>query len=76
MSRALARVRRPDPPAISGGVLLLGLFALGVVLYLLFKSRQQIPIGSYQNEETYDITWDKENLIPLRIVVHRDARRQ
>lgn len=35
----------------------------------------QAPLSSYQNEESWDIEWSDEGL-PVRIVVHRNARRQ
>lgn len=58
-----------------GPALLLAVVVGGVVLASANGGVAALPSpGSYTNAESWDITWSPEGL-PLKIEVHRDARR-
>jgi len=46
---------------------------VGFLLYLVLKNRST-TIGSYKNEESWDVAYNDDGM-PTRITIHRDAKR-
>jgi len=70
-TKALAIRREPPKPVLSGIPNWVFFVGLGVLIWWLFKGRQQIA-GTYHNAETWDVTWSEDGL-PTKVVIHRDA---
>ena len=68
--RSLSRVG-----SSSSSLTLILVIGLAVIIYLLMKSRP-VAAASYNNIETWKITWDEKTMLPLEVEVHRDAIRQ
>ena len=74
MSKSLT-IRRNLPTRTSSNPAyswVLGLLLLALLIY--FALKKQGAIGSYRNEETWDVQYSPDGL-PTKIVIHRDARR-
>lgn len=79
-SRSLVKYRNPGSPSstgstglqVSGTTVVIGL-AL-IILLIWFMTRNKAAAGSYQNAETWEITWSPDGL-PTKVTIHRDARR-
>ena len=74
-NRSLARrnVAVSNPAGISLGTIAI-VVLVGLVIYLIWKSRGTASAGSYRNEESWDVQYNLEGL-PTKITIHRDARR-
>ena len=74
MNRAFGPYKRQLPRKQSNGLILIGLVALGLLIYFLARRQPSAISGNYSNEERWDIKYSDEGL-PLQIVIHRDAKR-
>ena len=68
-SRALT-IRKTS---ISPSTMLVGILAIGLVIWLIFKNRKST--GQYLNEESWDVQYNSDGL-PTKIVIHRNAVRR
>jgi flagellar biogenesis protein FliO len=71
MSRAL--VRRKQGIQISGETIIIIALAALLVWWLM---KRQSSASSYSNLETWKIEWDEKTMLPTKVEVHRDAKRQ
>ena len=74
-NRSLARrnVAVSNPAGISLGTIAI-VVLVGLVIYLLWKSKSTAGAGSYKNTESWEVTYSDEGL-PTKITIHRDAKR-
>ena len=76
MTRALAKRSSTVVSTPSGTTILIGLALVGLIIYLMLKNRDTAAaVGTYNNAETWNIKWDNDTMLPLSIVVHRNATR-
>lgn len=74
-SKSLAKrnVALTNPGGISLGTIAI-IAIVGFVIYLFLKSRASVGVGSYLNEESWNVEYNKDGM-PTRITIHRDAKR-
>ena len=47
---------------------------VGLVVFLIWKNKSTPTIGSYKNEESWDVAYNDDGM-PTRITIYRDAKR-
>jgi len=53
---------------------IVGLALVGLLVWFLLKSRTQPVAGTYNNLESWEVSYNPDGL-PTKITIHRDARR-
>ena len=67
------RKSRALTTSLSPSTMLIGILAIGLALWFIFKNKQ--TVGRYLNEESWDVQYNSDGL-PTKIVIHRNAVRR